>query len=367
MANACIVLKERVNADVHSASAVINAFAGGGYSFGEFHILSQTDEANICEMIKLFQKRGGVLAVIAPKNVLPIVKGYIQRVFPTTAIKHEFVSACVFHCEQSVVFLLSCDETETGAEYVKQICIPYLVQISGVSYDTMFVRTIGASATRIESLLSEVHNYTGNKMYCAHTCARGEDVITITYDNNTSKMLVDEVLRKLVDSLGDTVYALNENSIEKQLVELLKLRKRKISVAESFTGGGIAKRITSVSGASEVYFEGVNTYNEASKIKRLGVLGYTLNTAGAVSDKTAYEMACGLLATGDCDVAVATTGLAGPKTDRSGLPVGLCFISVGTKERVRVYRYVFDGTRQDITEKAINYALYHAYREVKDL
>ncbi len=66
-------------------------------------------------------------------------------------------------------------------------------------------------------------------------------------------------------------------------------------------------------------------------------------------------------------MAVATTGLAGPKSDRSGLPVGLCYISVGTRERVRVYRYVFDGSRQDITEKAINYALYHAYKEVKDL
>jgi PncC family amidohydrolase len=154
--------------------------------------------------------------------------------------------------------------------------------------------------------------------------------------------------------------------MEEQLVNALKLRRRKLSVAESFTGGGIAKRITSVSGASEVYFEGLNTYNENAKIKRLGVSEYTLRTLGAVSDQTAYEMAYGLLNTGDCDIAVATTGLAGPKSDRSQLPVGLCYIAVGTKERIRVYRYIFEGDRQEITEKAINYALFLAYKQIKN-
>ena len=147
----------------------------------------------------------------------------------------------------------------------------------------------------------------------------------------------------------------------------LKLRRRKISVAESFTGGGIAKRLTSVSGASEVYFEGLNTYDELSKINRLGVSEFTLRSAGTVSDQTAYEMATGLLNTGCCDIAIATTGLAGPKTDRSMQPVGLCFIAVGVKEQVLVYRYKFDGSRQEITEKAINYALHAAYKQLKKL
>ena len=139
-----------------------------------------------------------------------------------------------------------------------------------------------------------------------------------------------------------------------------------MSVAESFTGGGLAKRIVSVSGASEVYFEGLNTYNENAKIKRLGVSPYTLGTVGAVSEKTAYEMALGLLNTGDCDIAVATTGLAGPKSDKSMLPVGYCCIAVGTKERICVYQYKFDGDREEITQKAINYALFLAYKRLKN-
>ena len=148
---------------------------------------------------------------------------------------------------------------------------------------------------------------------------------------------------------------------------LLKLRGKKISVAESFTGGGIARRIVSVSGASEVYFEGLNTYDERSKIKRLGVSDFTLGSRGVVSDQVAYEMALGLLNTGDCDLSIATTGLAGPKSDKSGLPVGVCYIAIGTKERVTVYRYKLDGSRDEITEKAINYALFLACKRLKNL
>ena len=178
---------------------------------------------------------------------------------------------------------------------------------------------------------------------------------------------MDDILRRCVEELDESIYAMVDTSLEHQLVNLLKVRGRTLSVAESFTGGGIASRITSVSGASEVYFEGINAYNEQSKVKRLGVSSQTLEKYGAVSEQTAYEMAVGLLRTGDCNVAIATTGLAGPNTDKSGLPVGLCYIAVGTTERIRVYQYHFEGTREEITKKAINYALYLTYKQLKDL
>ena len=121
----------------------------------------------------------------------------------------------------------------------------------------------------------------------------------ILYDSSAPKMLADGVLRLFAEGLGDAVYALDDTPLEKRLVQLLKLRGKKISVAESFTGGGVGRRIVSVPGASEVYFEGLNTYDERAKIKRLGVSEYTLRTVGAVSDETAYEMAAGLIASGD--------------------------------------------------------------------
>ena len=233
--------------------------------------------------------------------------------------------------------------------------------------DKTEIRSIGAKEAQIKALIARAQAFDGGKVEYHHTRSYGEDVIELTYAEDISKRLSEDVLRVFAEGLEESIYALDGTVLPAQLVWLLKLRDKRISVAESFTGGGIARKITSVSGASEVYFEGLNTYSELSKIKRLGVSEYTLKTFGAVSEQTAYEMAAGLMATGDCDICITTTGIAGPNSDRSGLPVGLCYIAVGTQERVFVYRYKFDGSREEITETAINYALFLAYKQLKNM
>ena len=85
---------------------------------------------------------------------------------------------------------------------------------------------------------------------------------------------------------------------------------------------------------------------------------------GAVSEETAYEMAAGLLAQGHCDVAIASTGNAGPTAERN-TPVGLCFLAVATKERVQTYKLHFEGDRNRVIDTAVNLALFLAYKEVK--
>lgn len=233
--------------------------------------------------------------------------------------------------------------------------------------DKTEIRSIGAKEAQIKTLIARAQAIDGGKVAYRHFRRFGEDVIELSYAEDISKRLSEDVLRIFAEGLEESIYALDGTLLPAQLVWLLKLRDKKISVAESFTGGGIARKITSVSGASEVYFEGLNTYSELSKIKRLGVSEYTLKTFGAVSEQTAYEMAAGLMATGDCDICITTTGLAGPNSDKSGLPVGLCYIAVGTQERVFVYRYKFDGSREEITETAINYALFLAYKQLKNM
>ena len=233
--------------------------------------------------------------------------------------------------------------------------------------DKTEIRSIGAKEAQIKALIARAQAFDCGKVEYRHRRAYGEDVIELVYAEDISKRLSEDVLRLFAEGLEESIYALDGTPLPAQLVWLLKLRDKKISVAESFTGGGIARKLTSVSGASEVYFEGLNTYSELSKMKRLGVSEYTLKTFGAVSEQTAYEMAAGLMATGDCDICITTTGIAGPNSDRSGLPVGLCYIAVGTAERVYVYRYKFDGTREEITETAINYALFLAYKQLKNM
>lgn len=366
MKNICVIFRKNADAAFERGeSAVLSAFSSNGYFFREMRIFLQTEQIDFREILNGLQKEYDTAVMIAENGVLPKIKAHVLEVSPSSKVVNEFGSLAIVLDGKTRICLLSCDDT--GTEYAIAACIPFFEKIDGIKLDKIVVRSVGAAKTRVEGVLAEINRCSNGKMSYVHTRKFDEDVIELIYDSNTPKMLADDILRTLIDGLGDSVYALDNVTLEKQLVTLLKLRGKKLSVAESFTGGGIARRIVSVAGASEVYFEGLNTYDERSKIKRLGVSSYTLGSVGAVSDKTAYEMALGLLNTGDCDVAIATTGLAGPKSDKFGHPVGYCCLAVGTKERICVYQYKFDGNREEITEKAINYALFLAYKHLKDI
>ena len=117
-------------------------------------------------------------------------------------------------------------------------------------------------------------------------------------------------------------------SIEKQTVELLKSKKLKLATAESCTGGLISKRITDVSGSSEVFEGGVVCNSNRFKENVLGVTPETLKNNGAVIRQPAREMVKGVLSLTKADIAVAVTGIAGPSSDDTNKPVGLVYIAV---------------------------------------
>ncbi|MBO5927214.1 MAG: CinA family protein [Clostridia bacterium] len=165
-----------------------------------------------------------------------------------------------------------------------------------------------------------------------------------------------EFLKNFVLEFNDYIYSETDNSLAEELVKILKIRGIMLSCAESFTAGGIASYITSVSGASSVFYESVVAYDEQSKQNRLGVLKNTLLLKRPVSSQTAYEMCLGALE--NADVALSSTGLAGPLSDGSGLPVGLVFIGVGSKEKISMFKYKFSGSRKDITNRGVKTAVF---------
>ena len=367
MKNVCIALRKSVTAaPLDGLNALLTEFSRGGYTAQEIRILSLSDVENVKSVLTAAKKEYENLFLAVDKQFLPLIKDYIPDSFLKSKFYAEYLGAGIYDDNGTSLFICSEDSGDTGIGYVKNVCIPFLQKKYGRRFEEAIIRTMGANATHVEELVHKANQDGKNHVTCHHVRVHGEDIIKIVYDNSAPKMVVDDLVRTFVEELNSCIYAMEDVSLAEQLISLLKVRGRRLSVAESFTGGGIARQLTSVSGASEVYFEGLNTYNEHSKIKRLGVSANTLDEKGAVSEQTAYEMALGLLNTGDCDVAISTTGLAGPKSDRSGLPVGLCYIAVGTKERIRVYQYRFDGTRNEITEKAIRYALYLAYKQLKD-
>lgn len=173
--------------------------------------------------------------------------------------------------------------------------------------------------------------------------------------------------KEFVLSFPENVYAEYDADLQDVLVYILKLGKLKISVAESFTGGNLSARIISVPGASNVFYEGVVAYDSEAKIKRLNVSEEAIRVNKPVSSQVAGEMARGLFDEGKSDIVLSTTGLAGPNTDESGFPVGLCYIAVGTAQGVSVYRYKFEGSRAEITEKGVQTALFLAIKSVKNI
>lgn len=105
----------------------------------------------------------------------------------------------------------------------------------------------------------------------------------------------------------------------------------KLSTAESCTGGLLSSRLTDVAGSSSYIKENFVTYANEAKIELLGVSQETLEKFGAVSEECAKEMAEGLYERTGCDIAISTTGIAGPTTPEAGKPVGLMYVAIKDK------------------------------------
>ena len=124
--------------------------------------------------------------------------------------------------------------------------------------------------------------------------------------------------------------------IEEAVIEKLKEKHMKVATAESCTGGLIAKRITDVPGASEVFDCGIISYANEIKHRVLGVSEDDLNKYGAVSEPVARQMAQGALKVSGADIAVSVTGIAGPDSDSTNKPVGLVYIGLADRDNVWV-------------------------------
>ena len=153
--------------------------------------------------------------------------------------------------------------------------------------------------------------------------------------------------------------------MEEELVEILTKKQYKITTAESCTGGLVAATIVNVSGASEVFQAGFVTYANEAKEKELGVKSETLQTYGAVSEKTAKEMAIGCAAHAKAQVGISITGIAGPGGGTAEKPVGLVYIGCAVRSNVYVEKNVFSGDRQQIRRQAADRAIGFALECIK--
>ncbi len=126
----------------------------------------------------------------------------------------------------------------------------------------------------------------------------------------------------------------DDDTLESVIGRILKEKNLTLSTAESCTGGYLAHLITSVPGSSAYFMGSVVSYANAVKMNQLGVKETTLQRHGAVSEQTVREMVAGAIRLLGTDVAVATSGIAGPDGGTPEKPVGTVWIAVGNSERV---------------------------------
>lgn len=219
----------------------------------------------------------------------------------------------------------------------RNCAVPYLMQFSDRIIVSHNIRTFGIG----ESLMAERVNdlFDAENPTVAPYAKDGEALLRVTSMARTkeeAENLCKPVINEIKNRLDGFVYGVDYTCIEEAVIEKLKEKHIKVTTAESCTGGLIAKRITDVPGASEVFDCGIISYANEIKHRVLGVSEDDLKKYGAVSEPVARQMAQGALKVSGADIAVSVTGIAGPDSDSTNKPVGLVYIGLADRDNVWV-------------------------------
>ena len=210
-------------------------------------------------------------------------------------------------------------------------------------------RLVGTGESHMEFELNGFYEKHPNVNIAPYAGA-GEIKYIFTSDNELD---IKEAMAEFYAKFNQYIYGSLTDTLEGVVVSLLRERNLVISTAESCTGGMLSGAITSVSGSSEVFNEGVVTYSNEAKMKYLNVPKDVLNAYGAASEECARSMALGLYQGTSSNITIAITGIAGPTGGTKEKPVGLVYFALCFKGSTTVKRRVFNGNREKVRQRAV--------------
>lgn len=182
-------------------------------------------------------------------------------------------------------------------------------------------------------------------------------IIATAKDKDKAQRMVEKDEKALRNMLGELIYGTGEQTLAEVVGEKLAQQEKTIAVAESCTGGTLAKLLTDMPGASEYFTHGWVTYSNSAKISELGVSADLIEEYGAVSDEAAQAIAQGARKRAGTDFAIGITGMAGPGGGSEQKPVGLVYISVDSNSGCETKRFIMAGDRASIRLRAAQTAL----------
>lgn len=174
-----------------------------------------------------------------------------------------------------------------------------------------------------------------------------------------AEQLLQPLKETLQKRLHRTAVTYNQETMAALLGRIVLDKDYKISAAESCTGGLVGSLITDVPGASAYFLGSAGTYCNEMKEHILGVSSDTLAKYTAVSAETAAEMADGSRRLYGSDIAVSTTGIAGPGGGTETQPVGLVYTGVAGPWGTITHRDVYPGDREEVKRRAATRAVYY--------
>lgn len=243
---------------------------------------------------------------------------------------------------------------------------PYLREKSGVRIFSHILHIFGIGESILEDMLADLVEQTNPTV--ATYAKDGEVEVRVSIVAESAEEAAENMkptLDIIRERAGDAIYGYDDTSIAQCVSEALRRRGWKLTTAESCTGGMIASALVDISGSSDVLEGGFVTYANQAKIDMIGVRAETLEQFGAVSDRTAREMAEGARQKAKVDIAVAVTGIAGPGGGTTEKPVGLVYIATATARQTICREFHFSGNRAKIRTLTMKNALKMIWDQVK--
>jgi len=228
--------------------------------------------------------------------------------------------------------------------------------------------TYGVGESTIANQLKDFEQKLAKNFKLAYLPNLGRVRLRISCKGNDKKKLEDQLdlyISELYNILGKIIIGFESvNSIELEIGKILVKSNKTLSTAESFTGGLISSRISSVPGASEYFKGSVVAYDTNVKKDLLKLDEGIINDFSVVSSQVANEMANNVKKLLDSDYSISTTGNAGPTKGDSKKDIGLIYISIATPFETKSYKFNFGNNREKNIKKSVNKALELLFNEL---
>jgi nicotinamide-nucleotide amidase len=256
-------------------------------------------------------------------------------------------------CLPGVPFEMKVMFEETLAPFLKGL------GSTGAIIKSRVYRTTGIDESALNEKIKDIFENSKNPTVGVLAHWEGVDIRLTAKEENEAKadVLIDGLGKTLTTRLPNYIYGWDKDDLETIVGRMLTTRNMTVATAESCSGGLIAHRITRVSGSSNYFLRGYVVYSNEAKEQALGVSASLISKKGAVSKEVAEALALGARKAAGSDVAISTTGIAGPGGGSAEKPVGLVYMGLADDQGAQSFEFRFTGDRETVKKRTSQSAL----------